>query len=280
MIIARASEKTEKARQEVRARIQELESVRPKTAEQQAELTRAEARTWNVPGGEVRRLSQLIMETEHTLIAGTTGCGKSVLLSEIITDILRSYAPNEARLYLIDPKKTELDRWKELPHVRGYADNPVGAVEILRRAVELMDCRYDILKQNRQQKWSAGRVYVIIDELLPLMISPQVREIRRLLTLLLTQGRAAGIVIIAATQAPNRKIIPAELVCCFTTRVGMKCVFPIESRQIIGDKGCELLPKHGLVYIVSGCDLYRAAVELPRDNEIENIINHWMKQVA
>ena len=244
------------------------------------EQEQTEAGTWRVPGGSVRRLSQLIMETEHTLIAGTTGCGKSVLISEIVTDILKTYAPSEARLLLIDPKKTELERWRELPHVRGYADEPVGAVNVLQKAVEIMDARYDILKHSGELKWRSGRVYIIIDELLPLMISPQVKEIKRLMTLLLTQGRAAGIVIIAATQAPNRKIIPAELVCCFTTRIGMKCVFPIESRQIIGDKGCELLPKHGLVYIVSGCDLMRAKVELPGAGEIDGVIKHWMQQVA
>lgn len=244
------------------------------------EQEQTEAGTWRVPGGSVRRLSQLIMETEHTLIAGTTGCGKSVLISEIIADILKTYAPSEAKLLLIDPKATELERWRQLPHVKGYADTPDGAVEILRQAVEIMDQRYRVMKRTGELKWTTGRVYIIIDELLRLMISSQVKEIKRLMTEILTLGRAAGIVVIAATQAPNRKIIPAELVCCFTTRIGMKCAFPIESRQIIGDKGCELLPKHGLVYIVSGCDLMRARVELPGAGEIDGVIKHWMQQVA
>lgn len=41
----------------------------------------------------------------HTLVAGGTGSGKSVLIRMMILDIATTNTPSQARLYMIDPKK-------------------------------------------------------------------------------------------------------------------------------------------------------------------------------
>ena len=69
-----------------------------------------------------------MIEGNHTLIAGTVGAGKSVLENSIIYALLATHFPGTvsngkgARFVLLDPKKVELDCYKNLPHTWIYAD--------------------------------------------------------------------------------------------------------------------------------------------------------------
>ena len=230
---------------------------------------------WITPNGDVEKLSLMVFDAEHTLIAGSTGCGKSTLLNGVLRDLLIHYAPSEARLVLIDPKMTELADYRELPHCEAYANNLDDAIEVLKAVDALMMRRYAVMSAKKQRKYTGARIYVVIDELMPLMISPRRKEVQLLLTNLLTLGRAAKVIIIAATQVPSRKIIPAELVANFTMRIGMSCLSPIESRQIIGFKGCEELPKHGKAYVVFGSELMMADLANTDRAEVDKVIRYW-----
>ena len=230
---------------------------------------------WITPDGSVERLSLMVFESEHTLIAGATGCGKSTLLHGIMRDLLIHYAPSEAKLVLIDPKMNELSDYRELPHCEAYASTTEDSIEVLRAVTELMMRRYKVMGANKEKSYKGAKVFVVIDELMPLMISPRKKEVQILLTDLLTLGRASGICVIAATQVPSRKIIPAELVSNFTMRIGMSCLSPIESRQIIGFKGCEELPKHGKAFVVYGSELMTARIENTNLKEVANVVRYW-----
>jgi len=240
-----------------------------------AEIKKPRAVTWTVPGGEVSNLSKMVFDAEHTLIAGTTGAGKSVLLNGVLRDLLRSKAPCEARLYLIDPKALELDYLRELPHVDGYADTDAGALELLERVAELMRTRNNYCKEHHLRSYPGRAAYVIIDELHPLMTREQGAKIRRVLSLLLTQARAANIHIVALTQCPNRKALPADVVSLFTLRIGLRTTSPIESRQVVGVAGCEKLPRHGRVLISNGPDLLTCRVPMTDYAEVDELVAYW-----
>src|SRR5207245_215536 len=65
----------------------------------------------------------------HTLIAGITGSGKSVLMQNLILSIATTRSPDEAHIYLIDPKfGVDYRPLDELPHVElgsgGIIDDP------------------------------------------------------------------------------------------------------------------------------------------------------------
>ena len=232
---------------------------------------------WITPNGEVERLSQMVFESEHTLIAGTTGCGKSTLLHGIMRDLLIHYAPCEARLVLIDPKRVELSRYRDLPHTERYVATSEDAVAVLQSVEDMMMKRYEIMEARGEDKYSGAMCFVVIDELAPLMRkdNPDRKYIQPLLQNILQLGRAANICVIACTQAPSRQVIPAELVLNFTMRIGMRCLSTIESRQIIGNRGCESLPKHGKAYVVYGCELMTAELENTDKAEVAEIINYW-----
>lgn len=182
------------------------------------------------------------LESAHVLIAGTTGSGKSTFVENLLSEIDKS----GAKYAIIDIKRVSLSRWE--PGAIAYARTPKDAENVLRGASEYMERIYKSLEAEGAQEYAGKPVYIIIDELADLLTGNGIQateRIRRELLHLLRLGRAANIHVIAATQSPNRKTIPAEMVANFTHRVGLRCISQIESRQIIGAKGCEDLPKIG-----------------------------------
>ncbi|MBQ5926742.1 MAG: hypothetical protein IIX01_02325 [Clostridia bacterium] len=60
--------------------------------------------------GDIRKMT-------HLLVAGASGSGKSVFLRCLIISLIVKYSPQDLRLILIDPKKTEFVIYDHLPHL-------------------------------------------------------------------------------------------------------------------------------------------------------------------
>lgn len=196
-----------------------------------------------------------LLRAPHVLIGGTTGSGKSVLLNGIICAIL-ARSPRAA--ILIDPKRVELSRYRRARACVAYGHTPAQAIALIKDAADMIEWRYKVMERKRQTFTEYAAVYVIVDELADLMLSPEKRLFRQSLQKVLQIGRAANIHVIAATQSPSRQTIPAEIVLNFTHRVALRCLSHIESRQIINAPGAELLPQYGRALMLSpeGVNLY------------------------
>lgn len=220
-----------------------------------------------------------LLNATHLLIGGATGCGKSVLLNNIMLSMLSSKTPTTAAAVLIDPKRVELSRYKNMSFCQLYAQEPAEVIDVLKTTIRIMENRYEFMESVGAVKWRGADIYIVIDELADLMITDGKNEIRRLLQRLLQLGRAAKIHVIAATQAPSRKVIPAELVLNFTDRIALQCKSPIESRQIIGVSGAESLPRHGIGLYDSPDGLRRIAIPMASETDIKNKIAQWAVSV-
>ena len=175
---------------------------------------------------------------EHNLlIGGEPGSGKSVALSTIVA---ASSLDPSVHLTLLDGKHVELVAWTDV------ADDFVGAnqdeaVEVLEELRTIMDLRYETLAATRKRKMVStdveGLHVLVIDELAFYLRGgkKETRELfAELLRDLVSRGRAAGIIVIAATQKPSHEIVPTWIRDLFSFRLAMRCTSSDASDTILG----------------------------------------------
>lgn len=176
---------------------------------------------------------------KNLLAAGEPGGGKSALLQAIAAHAALSA---RSRLVLFDGKLVELGLLK------GIADEFVGpdidkAIITLRRLQRVMDNRYAWLEACGRRKIEPSdgvtAITAIFDEIAlystVLGDEKQQREFVTLLRDLVARGRAAAIIVIAATQRPSVDIIPKSLRDLFGYRAAFRCTSDGSSDIILGD---------------------------------------------
>jgi S-DNA-T family DNA segregation ATPase FtsK/SpoIIIE len=209
----------------------------------------------------------------HLLVAGATGSGKSVVINGIIhTALLES--PAKYQFVLIDPKRVELSEYRKLPHVIRYASEPAEMVQALHYAMEITETRYKEMQRKHLRKYEGPGVYVIIDELADLMTTNR-KQVQPLIQRLAQIGRAANVHIIAATQCPLSAVIPTPIKVNFDARVALRTRSAQDSQNILGLKGCELLPRYGEGYYMTPDGLTRYYIPMYPDAERQRIIKYW-----
>lgn len=174
----------------------------------------------------------------NLLAAGEPGAGKSVGLNLIVAHAALSL---DCRLILVDGKRVELGLW------RACADAFIGpsitdAIDLLKCLQALMDTRYVELLDTGRRKITreSGQpvVLVVFDELAYFSAtvgeSKQQKEFVALVRDLVARGRAAGIIVVAATQRPSADIIPTSLRDLFGYRWAFRCTTDASSDVILG----------------------------------------------
>lgn len=231
--------------------------------------------TWTTPAGEHSRLYLDIAQQSHVLIAGATGSGKSVIINGIIHTILFN-SPAKARFILIDPKRVELAAYANLPHTITHAKgfNPDAWRDALQKAVDIMDARYMEMERKRQKLYNGSDIYVIIDEYATIAKAGG-RDCYKLLLRLVSEGRAARVHCIIATQVPKADIIRTEIRENMTARVCLHCNTKTESRVLMDQSGCETLPQYGFGYYVKPGNSTLYKIPMVEQSELDRIVNHW-----
>ena len=228
------------------------------------------------PEGQYFALYRDMLKQPHLLIAGATGSGKSVVINGLVyTALYDSHAA--VQFIMIDPKRVELVDYKPLPHTVQYASEPGEMVQALEKAMEITETRYREMQVQRVKKYSGAALYVIIDELADLMTTDR-RHVQPLLQRLAQIGRAANVHIIAATQCPLAAVIPTPIKVNFDARVALRTRSAQDSRNILGVKGCELLPRYGQGYYMTpdGLTLYNIPMQDPAS--VKTMLDYWKRQ--
>lgn len=211
-------------------------------------------------------LTDNILTTAHTLIAGATGCGKSVLIHHVLCDAI-SRPTSCGELFLIDLKRgVELCEYEHLPHVARFAIDEKQAIEALDEAIRIMTCRLDTMRAMGKKTYAGRDLWVVIDELGFLLQTAKKQALPRL-TQISQQGRAAKVHLILATQNPSRSAVPAPIQQNFTLKIALHCTTAIESRQVVGVSGAESLPKHGTALVWSEGYVTREEVSMITEEE-------------
>ncbi len=174
----------------------------------------------------------------NLLAAGEPGAGKSVGLNLIVAHAALSL---DCRLILIDGKQVELGLW------RSCADAFIGpsitdVIDLLKQLQKVMDTRYGELLDTGRRKitLACGHpvVLVVFDELAYFSATvgeaKQQKEFVALVRDLVARGRAAGVIVVAATQRPSADIIPTSLRDLFGYRWAFRCTTDASSDVILG----------------------------------------------
>lgn len=150
----------------------------------------------------------------HTLIAGSTGSGKSNLLHILILSACWHYSPDELNVYLLDFKDgVEFAAYTRpvLPHARLVATqaDPDYGLTVLAHLVDEIKRRNELFKARSVNGYAAcrsgfpqerlPRLLLIVDEFQRIFDSDPICAVKYL-EILTKQGRSAGIHLVFATQ--------------------------------------------------------------------------------
>lgn len=217
-----------------------------------------------------------ILEQPHVLIGGTTGSGKSTFAHSIIYTLCADN-PLCKRFYGIDLKRVELAAWKNDPHCNGIAVDPETALSVLETVSRLVDIRLSVMEQNGEQMFRGGDIYLIIDEMAELL-SVDRKAVVDKLSRIMRLGRAAKVHVLAFTQAPNRGKgggLDPQLCQNFTAAVALRCRSAIESRQIVGVAGAEMLPQYGEGIYWNNSGVHPIYIPKTSKEEIRERVSAW-----
>lgn len=225
----------------------------------------------------------------HTLIAGSTGSGKSVLMQNIVLSIAATNTPEQSRITLIDPKLgVDYFAFEGLPHIAGgIIDAQDRAISVLRDLVGEMDRRYAILRHNRvanifelNAKPDASEklpyLWIIHDEFAEWMLTPEYSNgVSEIVARLGVKARAAGIFLVFAAQRPDAGVMPMQLRANLGNRLILRVDSEGTSEIALGEKGAErLLGKGHLAAKLEGEDgIIMAQVPFISGEELTQIVS-------
>jgi len=246
----------------------------------------------------------------HTLIAGTTGSGKSITIHNLVISLLYRNSPDQLRFLMVDPKRVELTLYEGIPHLLApVITEPKKALMMLKWAVKEMERRYDILQTEKIQNldsyhtnvynpakktWEEGGsleeerdnlpeplpyIVILMDELADLMHAYP-KELEASIVRLAQMSRAVGIHLVLATQRPSVNIITGTIKANIPTRLALNVASSIDSRTILDQTGAEkLLGKGDMLYLSNESPkAIRLQSAFVSEEEVKNVVSYLKKQ--
>lgn len=232
----------------------------------------------------------------HSLVAGATGSGKSVLIQALLLDIAATNSKDLAQIILIDPKMgVDYAPLADLPHMRDeIVTTKEKAAQVLEVLVQEMEDRYRAFAKARARdlptynaKVSAEErlpmVFLVHDEFADWMLDDAYKAaVGAAVQRLGVKARAAGIHLIFAAQRPDKDVMPMQLRENLGNRLILKVSSEATSKIALDRPGAELLlgrghlaaklnGEQGLVFaqapFLSDQDIEAAVIAIRKDNE-------------
>jgi len=189
----------------------------------------------------------LPLRGRHTLVAGCSGAGKGSVLWGICCGLAPAVRADVARLWGVDLKRgVELAMGSGLFSAHAYT--PEAALDVLKALMAVIDERGNRMAgSTRLHAPTVGDPLhvLVIDELAALTAYADLsirREAERLLSEILTQGRALGVVVVACVQDPRKDVVSMRGL--FTQTVALRLRSPEETLMVLGDGMTHAAPAH------------------------------------
>ena len=229
-----------------------------------------------------------LKELSNILISGSTGSGKTMLLSSIICSILYKANPNEVKLIIIDTKNgAESNFFMNIPHLLiPPVTNIMEACAVLKWIMTDLQNRYNVIvekncsnideyNQKTEITEKLPEIVVIIDEFEELCESEFKTEIEELMFNITRSAEKVGIYFIVATTKLESKIISGRVKSNFLTRIAFKASFVIDSQLTINSPDAKYLLGNGDMLLKEKWSdkCIRCQATFVLDNEINKIVD-------
>lgn len=170
----------------------------------------------------------------HMLIAGCTGSGKSTALKRVIDSLIQSH---DTIFVMIDLKRIELSIYQPLKTLLyPVAKDEISAIDLLEKVADMMELRYKMIDDNKDNLSTFKSLYICIDEIAELTASIN-KSIAKKSTALISKiarlGRACKIHLIVATQYPTRQVLSMQVLMNLDYRLCLKTATKQGSRVVL-----------------------------------------------
>jgi S-DNA-T family DNA segregation ATPase FtsK/SpoIIIE len=226
----------------------------------------------------------------HLLIAGTTGSGKSMFIHSLILSFLLRNTPETLNFILVDPKRIELVRYENIPHLimEPILDSK-KVLAVMQWLIREMEGRFVLLQENKARDLNfynkiavqkqievLPRIVLVIDEMADLMLSHGA-SLEASIVRLTQMARATGIHLVLATQRPSVDVITGLIKANIPNRICFKVASQIDSRTVLDFGGAEKLLGSGDMLFVSTRFIGTKRIQAPlvSEKEIHNITKFW-----
>jgi S-DNA-T family DNA segregation ATPase FtsK/SpoIIIE len=200
----------------------------------------------------------------HWLVAGATGSGKGSIIASLLRALGPAIRDGLVQVWALDPKGgMELSPAAGLFARFAYA-SPAAMVRLLEDAVAFMRERAERLRAAGQRVHTPTvgdpLVVVLVDELAAVTAYVGDRDLKKradaALQLLLSQGRAAGVLVVAALQDPGKDVLPYRDL--FPARIALRLLEDTQVDMVLGRSArqrgaeCDRIPASlpGVGYVV------------------------------
>jgi DNA segregation ATPase FtsK/SpoIIIE-like protein len=180
----------------------------------------------------------------HIIVGGASRWGKSSFLNVFLTNIIRTYTPNEICLIGCDYKKSDVYYFRKYKHFRGMSTNKQEFLEQLRWLENKMQERASILDEancrnvinyNKKHDVKMSYIVFVIDELIQVVID---KDCKDKLHTIMSKCASYGIYFILATQDCTKEVIGRCKMNC-SQIIGFHTFDQTDSDTLIG-KGYDL----------------------------------------
>ncbi|GGM20267.1 FtsK/SpoIIIE domain-containing protein [Promicromonospora citrea] len=192
-----------------------------------------------LPVGVTRtgHVAELVVRGRHTLVVGATGAGKGSVLWSVVGGLAPAVHEGTVRLWGLDLKGgVELEMGRALFGQVAYDSET--AVRVLQELLAVID-------QRKAAMRGVSRLHVptpaeplhllVIDELADLMAYAEFevrREADRLMSKILTQGRALGVVVMSCVQNPRQEAVGQRNL--YSQKVALRLDSDVEADMVLG----------------------------------------------
>ena len=186
----------------------------------------------------------------HVLVVGATGSGKGSVLWSLIRGLAPAIRDGLVALWVLDPKGgMELAPGEPMFARFVYGDDSdpdplavfVQMSTVLDEAVRVMKARQARLRGGKARLHTPTpiepMIVVLVDEMAGLSAYCQDAQLRKRmaqsLSLLLSQGRAVGVLVMGALQDPRKDVLPFRDL--FPTRIALRLTEASQVDMVLGD---------------------------------------------